>query len=89
MGTRQWVVTEERMQSVDFVSYYRAGSTWAVKKGNPKKLDTSDMEARNRMMRNMATTIERIPQANRALQQCMVDMCGEILSGSTIGASRR
>lgn len=31
-------------------------------------------EARNRMMRNMATTIERIPQANRALQQCMVDI---------------
>lgn len=28
---------------MDFVSYYRAGSTWAVKKGNPKKLDTSDM----------------------------------------------
>ena len=25
-------------------------------------------------MRNMATTIERIPQANRALQQCMVDI---------------
>ena len=31
-------------------------------------------EARNRMMRNMATTIERIPQANRTLQQCMVDI---------------
>ena len=31
-------------------------------------------EARDRMMRNMATTIERIPQANRALQQCMVDI---------------
>ena len=36
-------ITEERLQSVDFVSYYRAGSTWAVQKGNPKKLDTSDM----------------------------------------------
>ena len=31
-------------------------------------------EARNRMMRNMATTIKRIPQANRELQQCMVDI---------------
>lgn len=31
-------------------------------------------EARDRMMRNMATTIERIPQANRKLQQCMVEI---------------
>lgn len=31
-------------------------------------------EARDRMMRNMAMTIERIPQANRKLQQCMVEI---------------
>lgn len=31
-------------------------------------------EARDRMMRNMETTIERIPQANRKLQQCMVEI---------------
>ena len=43
LGITAMTITEERMQSVDFVSYYRAGSTWAVQKGNPKKLDTSDM----------------------------------------------
>nr|WP_278759089.1 family 20 glycosylhydrolase [Bifidobacterium catenulatum] len=31
-------------------------------------------DARDRMMRNMATTIERIPQADRKLQQCMVEI---------------
>ncbi|WP_427787962.1 glycoside hydrolase family 20 zincin-like fold domain-containing protein [Bifidobacterium catenulatum subsp. kashiwanohense] len=31
-------------------------------------------EARDRMMRNMATIIERVPQANRKLQQCMVEI---------------
>ena len=31
-------------------------------------------EARNRMMRNMATIIERVPQANRKLLQCMVEI---------------
>ena len=31
-------------------------------------------EARDRMMRNMATTIERISQADRKLQQCMVEI---------------
>ena len=43
LGITAMTITEERLQSVDFVSYYRAGSTWAVQKGNPKKLDTSDM----------------------------------------------
>ena len=31
-------------------------------------------EARDRMMRNMATIIEQVPQANRKLQQCMVEI---------------
>lgn len=31
-------------------------------------------EARDRMMCNMATIIERVPQANRKLQQCMVEI---------------
>lgn len=31
-------------------------------------------EARDCMMRNMATTLERIPQADRKLQQCMVEI---------------
>lgn len=31
-------------------------------------------EARDRMMRNMSTIIERVPQANRKLQQCMVEI---------------
>ncbi|HCA73870.1 ABC transporter substrate-binding protein [uncultured Bifidobacterium sp.] len=43
LGITAMTITEDRMKSVDFVSYYRAGSTWAVKKGNPKKLDTSNM----------------------------------------------
>jgi polar amino acid transport system substrate-binding protein len=43
LGITAMTITKERMDSVDFVSYYRAGSTWAVQKGNPKKLDTSDM----------------------------------------------
>ena len=43
LGITAMTITEERLQSVDFVSYYRAGSTWAVQKGNPKKLDASDM----------------------------------------------
>ena len=43
LGITSMTITKERMESVDFVSYYRAGSTWAVQKGNPKKLDASDM----------------------------------------------
>ncbi len=43
IGISAFTITQERMKSVDFVSNYQAGSTWAVKKGNPKKIDTSDM----------------------------------------------
>ena len=37
LGITAMTITEERLQSVDFVSYYRAGSTWAVQKGQPEE----------------------------------------------------
>ena len=43
IGISSFTVTKERLEAVDFVSHFDAGSAWAVKKGNPKKLDTSDM----------------------------------------------
>ncbi|KAB7789608.1 ABC transporter substrate-binding protein [Bifidobacterium leontopitheci] len=43
LGITAMTITEERFDAVDFVSYYKAGSTWAVKKGNPNKVDTSNL----------------------------------------------
>jgi polar amino acid transport system substrate-binding protein len=43
IGMSAFTVTKERLKSVDFVSYFNAGSTYVVQKGNPKKIDSSDL----------------------------------------------
>ena len=43
IGISSFTVTKERLEAVDFVSHFNAGSAWAVKKGNPNKVDTSDL----------------------------------------------
>ena len=70
-------ITEERMQSVDFVSYYRAGSTWAVKKGNPKKLDTSDMCGAKIAVQTGTVQEE---EANTIAKGCEADNKAEVMS---------
>ena len=35
IGVSSFTVTNERLDSVDFVTFYKAGSTWVTKKGNP------------------------------------------------------
>ena len=43
IGISSFTITPERMEAVDFVSIFKAGSTWVVKKGNPNKVATSDL----------------------------------------------
>ena len=43
IGMSAFTVTKERLKSVDFASYFNAGSTYVVQKGNPKKIDSSDL----------------------------------------------
>ena len=42
-GISSFTITKERMQSVDFVSTFKAGMAFAVKKGNPSKIDPNDI----------------------------------------------
>ena len=70
LGITAMTITEERLQSVDFVSYYRAGSTWAVQKGNPKKLDTSDMCGAKIAVQ---TGTVQEDEANKMAKQCKAD----------------
>ena len=37
IGVSSFTITPERMKAVDFVSIFKAGSTWVVKKGNPRQ----------------------------------------------------
>ena len=70
LGITAMTITEERMQSVDFVSYYRAGSTWAVKKGNPNKIDTSDLCGKKVAVQ---TATMQETAANKMAKQCKAD----------------
>ena len=77
LGITSMTITKERMESVDFVSYYRAGSTWAVQKGNPKKLDASDM-CGAKIAVQTGTTQE--DDANDIAKGCKADNKAEVLS---------
>ena len=70
LGITAMTITKERMDSVDFVSYYRAGSTWTVQKGNPKKVDTSDL-CGNKIAVQTGTVQE--DEANKIAKQCETD----------------
>lgn len=43
VGISSFTVTNERLEAVDFVTYFKAGSTFVVQKGNPDKVDSSDL----------------------------------------------
>ncbi|BDR54982.1 ABC transporter substrate-binding protein [Bombiscardovia apis] len=42
-GISSFTITKEREQAVDFVSAFKAGTAFAVQKGNPKNLNDSDL----------------------------------------------
>ena len=43
LGIAAFTITKERMESVDFVSYFTAGMGYAVATGNPKNVDENDL----------------------------------------------
>jgi polar amino acid transport system substrate-binding protein len=43
IGVSSFTVTKERSEAVDFVTYFKAGMTYAVQKGNPQKVDVKDL----------------------------------------------
>ena len=64
IGISSFTVTKERLEAVDFVSHFNAGSAWAVKKGNPNKVDTSDLCGKKVPIRRSPATRSRRPTAN-------------------------
>jgi polar amino acid transport system substrate-binding protein len=43
LGISAFSITTERMKAVNMVSYFQAGSVWAVRKGNPTNADRDNM----------------------------------------------
>ena len=70
IGISSFTVTKERLQAVDFVSHFNAGSSWAVQKGNPKKVDTSDLCGKKVAVQ---TATMQETAANKMAKQCKAD----------------
>lgn len=70
LGITAMTITQERMDAVDFVSYYKAGSSWAVKKGNPENVNTDDL-CGMKIAVQVGTTQEE--EANEIKAQCKAD----------------
>ena len=71
IGISSFTITPERMEAVDFVSMFKAGSTWVVKKGNPNKVDTSDLCGLKIAVQTGTTQEEEV---NAAAKQCKADV---------------
>ncbi|MGV6833282.1 ABC transporter substrate-binding protein [Bifidobacterium adolescentis] len=70
IGISSFTVTKERLEAVDFVSHFNAGSAWAVKKGNPNKADTSDLCGKKVAVQ---TATMQETAANKMAKQCKAD----------------
>ena len=70
IGISSFTVTKERLEAVDFVSHFDAGSAWAVKKGNPNKIDTSDLCGKKVAVQ---TATMQETEANKIVKQCEAD----------------
>ena len=70
IGVSSFTITPERMKAVDFVSMFKAGSTWVVKKGNPNKIDTSDLCGKKVAVQ---TATMQETEANKIAKQCEAD----------------
>ena len=77
IGVSSFTITPERMKAVDFVSMFKAGSTWVVKKGNPNKVDTSDLCG---LKIAVQTGTVQEEEANTIAKGCEADNKAEVMS---------
>ncbi|MBW3091226.1 ABC transporter substrate-binding protein [Bifidobacterium miconisargentati] len=70
IGISSFTVTKERLDAVDFVTYFKAGSTWVTKKGNPDNVDTSNLCGVKVAVQTGTTQEEEVNAAN---EKCKAD----------------
>ena len=70
LGIAAFTITKERMESVDFVSYFTAGMGYAVAKGNPKNVNPDDLCGLNVAVETGTVEEDAI---NKTAKQCKAD----------------
>lgn len=70
IGLSSFTITNERMKAVDFVSYFKAGMSYVVKKGNPQKINANDLCGVNVAVQTSTTEEDDI---NATSKKCVAD----------------
>jgi polar amino acid transport system substrate-binding protein len=70
IGMAAFTITKERMDAVEFVSYFQAGQSFAVKKGNPNGIDPTDLCGKKVAVETGTVEEEEI---NTTSEQCKAD----------------
>ncbi|MYW91877.1 ABC transporter substrate-binding protein [Amycolatopsis rubida] len=66
MGISSFTINAERIQTVDMVSYYRAGTSLAVLKGNPEGLSVTNLCGKNVAVQKGTTQVNDLDKRNTA-----------------------
>jgi polar amino acid transport system substrate-binding protein len=71
LGIASFGITKERLKAVNFVSYFSAGTSWAVQKGNPKKFSVDDICGRS--IGVQTGTIQEAPDIRDRNDKCVAE----------------
>ncbi len=68
LGISSFTINADRLKAVNLVSYFNAGTLWAVQKGNPKKFSLDDICGKN--IGVQTGTVEEDPDVSGRSKKC-------------------
>ncbi|MET3920249.1 transporter substrate-binding domain-containing protein, partial [Arthrobacter sp. UYEF20] len=71
LGISSFTINPERLGAVNMVSYFNAGTVWAVKKGNPKKFSLDDVCGKS--IGVQTGTVQEDPDLSGRNKKCAAD----------------
>lgn len=96
IGVSSFTINDERKQQVNMVSYYSAGTQWAVAKGNPQKVDIENacglsigvqkdtVQVDDLTARSKKCTDAGKPAINLIVQEKQDRVTADLVSGKTV-----
>ncbi|XAS63514.1 ABC transporter substrate-binding protein [Pseudarthrobacter sp. So.54] len=71
LGISSFTINPERLGAVNMVSYFNAGTAWAVQKGNPKKVSLDDLCGKS--VGVQTGTVQEDPDLSDRSKKCVAD----------------
>jgi polar amino acid transport system substrate-binding protein len=71
LGISSFTINPERLDAVNMVSYFNAGTAWAVQKGNPKKVSLDDLCGKS--VGVQTGTVQEDPDLSDRTKKCVAD----------------